>query len=63
MKAVELRDKSVDELRDELLKLSQQIFKYRMELATGQLDNPGALRAAKRDLARVKTIIREKSKS
>lgn len=63
MKAVDYREKSVDELRDELQKLSQQIFKYRMELATGQLSNPGALREAKRDLARVKTIIREKSKS
>lgn len=63
MKAVELREKTVDELRDELRKLSQQIFKYRMELSTGQLTNPSALRVAKRDLARVETVLREKSQS
>ena len=63
MKAVELREKTMDELRDELRKLSQQIFKCRMELSTGQLTNPSALRMAKRDLARVETVLREKSKS
>jgi len=63
MKAAELREKTVDELHDEEKKLVQQIFKNRMELATGQLTNPSALKVAKRDLARVKTLLREKSKS
>jgi large subunit ribosomal protein L29 len=60
-KPSEIKDKSLDELREEEKRLAQQIFKYRMELAAGQLTNVRVLSVAKRDLARVKTFIREKS--
>ncbi|HNR38347.1 MAG TPA: 50S ribosomal protein L29 [Acidobacteriota bacterium] len=60
-KTSELRDKSLDELREEERRLAQQVFKNRMELAAGQLTNVRVLSAVKRELARVKTLIREKS--
>ncbi len=59
VKASDLREKSMDELREEETKLSQELFKYKMELATGQLTNTQALKETKRDLARVKTVIRQ----
>ncbi len=59
VKAADLREKSMDELREEETKLSQELFKYKMELATGQLTNTQALKETKRDLARVKTVIRQ----
>ena len=60
-KTSELRDKTLDELREEERRLAQQVFKNRMELAAGQLTNVRVLSAVKRELARVKTLIREKS--
>jgi large subunit ribosomal protein L29 len=60
IKASDLREKNIDELREQEKSLAQQLFKYRMELATGQLTNTQSLRLAKRDLARVKSVIREK---
>ncbi|MBN2429875.1 MAG: 50S ribosomal protein L29 [Acidobacteria bacterium] len=60
MKASDLREKGIDELREQEKSLAHQLFKYRMELATGQLTNTQVLRLAKRDLAKVKTVIREK---
>ena len=60
-KTSELRDKTLDELREEERRLAQQVFKNRMELAAGQLTNVRVLSEVKRDLARVKTLIREKS--
>jgi len=60
IKASDLREKNIEELREQEKSLAHQLFKYRMELATGQLTNTQALRLAKRDLAKVKTIIREK---
>ena len=60
-KTSELRDKSLDELREEERRLAQQVFKNRMELAAGQLTNVRVLSEVKRNLARVKTLIREKS--
>ena len=59
VKAADLREKSMDELREEETKLSRELFKYKMELATGQLTNTQALKETKRDLARVKTVIRQ----
>jgi large subunit ribosomal protein L29 len=58
-KAKELREKSVEELREEMKNLSEKLFKFRMELAAGQLTNPSQIKVARRDLARVKTILRE----
>ena len=60
VKASDLRDKSIQELREEEEKLSQELFKARMELTTGQLTSYKKIKIIKKDLARVKTVIREK---
>jgi large subunit ribosomal protein L29 len=61
MKARELRDQTVEELRDKERDLSDQLFALRLQKVTGQLENPSKIRAARRDLARVLTVLREKS--
>ena len=61
MKAQELRNKSVEELNKKLNELKKDLFMLRMQHATNQLDNPMQLAAVKKDIARVKTIIREKT--
>ena len=61
MKAQELRSKSVEELTKKLEELKKDLFMLRMQHATNQLDNPMQLAAVKKDIARVKTIIREKT--
>ena len=60
MKASELRDKSPQELGDELLKLRKEQFNLRMQKASGQLGQPHLLAEARRDIARIKTILAEK---
>ena len=60
MKAQELRNKSVEELTKKLDELKKDLFMLRMQHATNQLDNPMQIAAVKKDIARVKTIIREK---
>ncbi len=60
MKASELRDKSVDELKQELLNLSREQFNLRMQKGTGQLARPHQLKAVRRNIARIKTILNEK---
>ena len=60
MKAQELRSKSVEELTKKLDELKKDLFMLRMQHATNQLDNPMQIAAVKKDIARVKTIIREK---
>jgi large subunit ribosomal protein L29 len=60
MKASELRDKSADELNAELLKLREEQFKLRMAKSTGQLGQSHLLKQAKRDIARVKTVLQQK---
>jgi len=61
MKASELRTKSVDELNKELLDLLRAQFGLRMQLATQQLSNTSQLSKVRRDIARVRTLIREKA--
>ena len=61
MKTTELRNKSVEELTKKLDELKKDLFMLRMQLATNQLDNPMQIGAVKKDIARVKTIIREKT--
>jgi large subunit ribosomal protein L29 len=61
MKASELRQKSSDELNAQLLKLHQDQFKLSMQKTTGQLSQTHLKRNNKRDIARVKTVLREKS--
>ena len=60
MKAKELKNLSVEELNKKLGELKKDLFMLRMQLATNQLDNPMQISAVKKDIARVKTIIREK---
>jgi large subunit ribosomal protein L29 len=60
MKAKELKNLSVEELTKKLGELKKDLFMLRMQLATNQLDNPMQIGAVKKDIARVKTIIREK---
>ena len=61
MKAKELKNLSVEELTAKLDGLKKDLFMLRMQHATNQLDNPMQLAAVKKDIARVKTIIREKT--
>ncbi|EET47266.1 50S ribosomal protein L29 [Thalassobium sp. R2A62] len=61
MDANELRDKTPDQLRDELANLKKESFNLRFQQATGQLENTARMRTVKRDTARVKTILNEKA--
>lgn len=61
MKASELREKTPDQLREELTQLKKQSFNLRFQQATGQLENTAAFRKARRDAARVKTILNQKA--
>ena len=61
MKSSELRTKSVDELKKELLDLLKAQFGMRMQLATQQLSNTSQMTKVRRDIARVRTLIREKA--
>ncbi|MGD8417145.1 MAG: 50S ribosomal protein L29 [Pseudomonadales bacterium] len=56
----ELREKNLEELNEELLKLRREQFGLRMHKASGQLSQVHLLKAARRDIARVKTLIQEK---
>ncbi len=63
MKAIELREKTTDQLREELASLKKESFNLRFQQATGQLENTSRMRSAKRAAARVLTILNEKSKA
>ena len=60
MKATEIRSLSVSELEAKLADLKKDLFMLRMQHATNHLDNPTKISAARRDIARVKTVLREK---
>ena len=57
----DLKTKSVDQLQDELLNLKKEQFNLRFQRATGQLENTGRVREVRRDIARVKTLQRQKT--
>lgn len=59
MKASELREKSVDELNNELANLKDELFRLRFQLAINQLENPMRIKAVKEDIARIMTILRD----
>jgi len=61
MKAAELREKSTGELLEMELELREQFFRLKMNHYTGQLDKVSELRATKRDIARIMTILRERA--
>jgi large subunit ribosomal protein L29 len=57
MKASELRTRTGDELREQLLELKKEQFNLRFQKATGQLENTARVREVRRDIARIKTIL------
>jgi large subunit ribosomal protein L29 len=61
MDAKELRNKTPDQLRDQLTALKKEAFNLRFQQATGQLENTARMRVVRRDAARVKTILNEKA--
>lgn len=61
MNANDLREKTVDELRDLLASMKKESFNLRFQQATGQLENTSGIKAARRNAARVKTILNEKA--
>lgn len=61
MKAKELNEKSVDELNQELLSQLEAQFKLRMQKSTGQLNQTHLMKQARRDIARIKTVLRHKA--
>ncbi|HAE91352.1 MULTISPECIES: 50S ribosomal protein L29 [Tissierella] len=60
MKIKEVRQLSEVELNNKLTELKAELFNLRFQLATGQLDNPLRIKAVRKDIARVKTIVRER---
>ena len=63
MNAQELRAKSSDDLRKELLDLSREAFNLRMQKGAGQLTRHSQIKALRRDIARVKTILSERERT
>lgn len=59
MKASEIREMTADELNSKLADLKAELFNLRFQLAINQLDNPMRISAVKKNIARVKTVIRE----
>ena len=59
MKAQEIREKNLAELKEQLASLNDELFKLRFQLTINQLDNPTRISAVKKDIARVKTVMRE----
>ncbi len=60
MKPEQIREMSVDDLRGKEKELREQLFKLRFQKSIGQLDNALKLRQTRRDIARVKTVLKEK---
>ncbi|MGF0096462.1 50S ribosomal protein L29 [Peptoniphilus sp. AGMB00490] len=60
MKANEIRKMTSEDLNNKVNELKNELFNLRFRLATGQLDNPSSIKNVKRDIAKVKTIIRER---
>ena len=63
MKAEDVRAKSADELKDQLVDLKKEAFNLRFQKATGQLENTLRVRQVRRDIASVKTILRDRSRA
>jgi large subunit ribosomal protein L29 len=63
MKVEEIRELAVDELRTREKELDDQLFRLRIQKSMGQLEAPAKVRGVRKDLARIKTILREKQDS
>ncbi|MFP4275604.1 MAG: 50S ribosomal protein L29 [Paracoccaceae bacterium] len=61
MNASELRDKTPDQLREDLVQLKKEAFNLRFQQATGQMENTARMKAVRRDVARIKTVLNEKA--
>ena len=61
MNAQELTAKTPDQLRDSLVALKKEAFNLRFQQATGQLENTSRMRAVRRDVARIKTVLNQKA--
>jgi large subunit ribosomal protein L29 len=61
MKASDLKTKTPDELKSELLALKREAFNLRFQKASGQLENTARVRTVRRDIARIQTVLGEKS--
>lgn len=62
MKASEIRDLTVEELRDRERDLAEQMFALRLQKVTGQLEKPARVRQVRRDMARIQTVLHEKQR-
>ena len=62
MKTAEMREKTVDELNTRERELTEQLFKLRFQRATGRIENPMKIREVKREIARIKTLLTERSR-
>jgi large subunit ribosomal protein L29 len=62
MKATDVRAKTDDELKSELEQLGKEAFNLRFQRASGQLENNARVRAVRRDIARIKTVLGERSR-
>ncbi len=62
MRATELRAQTLDQMKDELAKLKKEQFNLRFQKATGQLEKTARVRQVRRDIARIKTFLRQKNK-
>ncbi len=60
MKAAEIRELSVSELREKIRELDDQLFRLRLQKSMGQLESASKLRPMRRDLARIQTVLKEK---
>jgi large subunit ribosomal protein L29 len=63
MEASDLRKKTTEELHDQLIELRREQFNLRMQAGTGQLGRPDQVRKVRRDIARVKTVLTEKTRT
>jgi large subunit ribosomal protein L29 len=63
MKNTQLREKSTDELHTRERELSEQLYKLRFQRATGRMESPAKMRQVRREIARIKTILGEKSRA
>jgi large subunit ribosomal protein L29 len=63
VKTNELRDKSIDELNTRERELREQLFKLRFQRATGRMENPMKIRDVRREIARIKTLLNERSRA
>lgn len=60
VKTNEIRNMSQEDLEQKVVDLKTELFNLRFQLATGQLDNPSYIKSVRKDIARVKTILRER---